>query len=331
MGSFFLLMAILVFIVMLIGLFKPNFALKWLGDKDKTRLKVIYYYGIAIIVLFTIFILLEMEAKVFSLFLSLGLISIFSLIIGILSPKLVLPWIKKDRKTRKSVSKYYGLALLVCFIVMGLTVPPIDAEKMEEIKIEREKVKQEKQAKLEEKERAKEEVKTKIKKEILDGKETKPLEKEKAKEEIKTEKVEKSKEESKTVEKDLVDLEIYVDPKMTIKAEEIELDINTNLIDGSLVQVTILGQNLESLTGLIEVENGWGGLVFTDITSLGQGPVDLEIYFGFEDDTIKQKETVEKTYGKYGEKLKKTVNVKNTPGDKGNSLYSWYTKFAYIS
>lgn len=48
------------------------------------------------------------------------LICLISLVIGLLKPELVIRWGDENKKTRKSVFKYYGLGMLICFIMVGV-------------------------------------------------------------------------------------------------------------------------------------------------------------------------------------------------------------------
>ena len=68
---------------------------------------------------------MEQVATVFAGFF---LITFFVMIIGLISPKLVVRWGKK--KTRKDVLKIYGLISVAFFILMGVLNPGEESEKV---------------------------------------------------------------------------------------------------------------------------------------------------------------------------------------------------------
>jgi flagellar biosynthesis GTPase FlhF len=58
-----------------------------------------------------------------NLLLILFLISMVALVIGVVKPNLVIKWGSQEKRNRKSVLKYYGLSLIVSFILFGMTSP----------------------------------------------------------------------------------------------------------------------------------------------------------------------------------------------------------------
>jgi len=58
-----------------------------------------------------------------NLFLILFLISIICLIIGLIKPQKVIRWGDTSKKTRKNVLKYFGISLVVSFVLFGITAP----------------------------------------------------------------------------------------------------------------------------------------------------------------------------------------------------------------
>jgi uncharacterized membrane protein len=58
-----------------------------------------------------------------NLFLALFLVAILALIVGLISPKLVIHWSAKEKRTRGRVALIYGTAIVVLFIAFGITSP----------------------------------------------------------------------------------------------------------------------------------------------------------------------------------------------------------------
>ena len=58
-----------------------------------------------------------------NLFLVIFLLSFLALVIGLIKPTLVIKWGTQEEKKRKNVLKYYGLGLVVSFILFGITSP----------------------------------------------------------------------------------------------------------------------------------------------------------------------------------------------------------------
>lgn len=96
------------------------------------------------------------------LFLLLSLLSVVALVVGIIKPSIVIRWGDEDTKNRKSVLKYYGIGIIVFFILFGITIPEEDDVEKAEIENEEE---------LEEKEESENEEEPKEKKEEKEEKE----------------------------------------------------------------------------------------------------------------------------------------------------------------
>lgn len=62
-----------------------------------------------------------------TIFVILLLVSIIGLVAGLVNPKLFKEVLKKNTN-RKTVGKVFGLAILICFIMIGLTAPKTDAK-----------------------------------------------------------------------------------------------------------------------------------------------------------------------------------------------------------
>lgn len=106
--------------------------------KKRTRSKVIYHYGLAAILALGIFVTLNsVDSKLLEITLIIMVVLVFSLIIGLYKPDLVIIWGDKEKKTKKNVLKYCGLSLLVSFIVLLMVVPPITEDRKQELKIEK--------------------------------------------------------------------------------------------------------------------------------------------------------------------------------------------------
>lgn len=58
-----------------------------------------------------------------NLFLLLCLLSFVALIVGLIKPVLVIRWGSVEKRTRKSVLKYYGLSVILFFLLFGFTSP----------------------------------------------------------------------------------------------------------------------------------------------------------------------------------------------------------------
>ena len=58
-----------------------------------------------------------------NLFFFISFISLIALVIGLMKPNLVIKWGDLERRNRKNVLKYYGLALVASFILFGITIP----------------------------------------------------------------------------------------------------------------------------------------------------------------------------------------------------------------
>lgn len=58
-----------------------------------------------------------------SLMLILVLLCIICLIVGIIKPNIVIRWGDLEKRNRKNVFKYYGLGLIVAFILFGISTP----------------------------------------------------------------------------------------------------------------------------------------------------------------------------------------------------------------
>lgn len=77
----------------------------------------------------------------FGLFTILFLVSIVGLVVGLVKPELVLKLIRKDdNPSRKTVLKYFGGALLVSFIMMGIASPSDNADKEKQTVVEADEV-----------------------------------------------------------------------------------------------------------------------------------------------------------------------------------------------
>jgi len=58
-----------------------------------------------------------------NLMLLLCLSCLVCLIVGVIKPVFVIRWGKLEKRNRKSVFKYYGIGLIVTFILFGMSVP----------------------------------------------------------------------------------------------------------------------------------------------------------------------------------------------------------------
>lgn len=67
-----------------------------------------------------------------NLFLLLFLLSLISLIIGIIKPNLVIRWGSPEKRNRKNVFKFYGVSMIVFFIIFGISTPSTDISKTED-------------------------------------------------------------------------------------------------------------------------------------------------------------------------------------------------------
>lgn len=67
------------------------------------------------------------------LFLLLFLLSFVGLIIGLIKPSIVVRWGDMQKRNRKSVCKYYGLALVASFILFGISIPNEDTTSKTEL------------------------------------------------------------------------------------------------------------------------------------------------------------------------------------------------------
>ena len=56
-----------------------------------------------------------------TLFLLLALVCFIAVIVGIIKPQLVVRWGNSEKRNRKSVLKYYGIGLVVSFVLFGMT------------------------------------------------------------------------------------------------------------------------------------------------------------------------------------------------------------------
>ncbi len=86
-----------------------------------------------------------------NLFLLLLLLSFLALVIGIIKPNLVIRWGNIEKRNRKNVFKFYGLSVIIFFILFGMSIPSTETSNSEDdtIKIEQ-KRNEEKQSKREE-------------------------------------------------------------------------------------------------------------------------------------------------------------------------------------
>lgn len=73
------------------------------------------------------------------LFFLLFVLSIIALIIGIIKPDLVVRWGEVEKRNRKNVFKFYGLAIIIFFFLLIFSIPSVDdeniAKREDEIKI----------------------------------------------------------------------------------------------------------------------------------------------------------------------------------------------------
>ncbi|SFK75556.1 hypothetical protein SAMN03159341_101425 [Paenibacillus sp. 1_12] len=99
-------------------------------------------------------------------FFLLALLTIIALIIGLIRPKTIILWGTNEKKTRKRVLLYYGLAVLVFFVAFVATVPALSPEEKAAMAMEREVVQTKKET--ENKEKAKKEAEDKDKKDAVE-------------------------------------------------------------------------------------------------------------------------------------------------------------------
>lgn len=96
------------------------------------------------------------------LFLFLLGLFVIILIVGLVKPKLVVRWGDKEKRNRKSVLKYYGLGILVLFILASITMPSED-NKDEIADNNKEEIEEAKKDEVKEEEEVEEEVENEIK------------------------------------------------------------------------------------------------------------------------------------------------------------------------
>ncbi|TDX48925.1 hypothetical protein [Orenia marismortui] len=103
-------------LAIIIGLINPNLVI-WAGKK--TRGQVLKYYGMTIIVIPIISGVINAVIKdgISVLFAFLILLCSLGIIIGLINPNLVIK--KEGNKTRLMVLKYYGIVLIVLFIIFA--------------------------------------------------------------------------------------------------------------------------------------------------------------------------------------------------------------------
>src|SRR5690606_41644973 len=76
----------------------------------------------------------EME----NVFLLLFLLSVIALVVGMVKPELVLKWLPESGRNRKKVVMYFVPALLISFVMFGVTADPVeeDLAAVEEVEAE---------------------------------------------------------------------------------------------------------------------------------------------------------------------------------------------------
>ena len=234
-----------------------------------------------------------------NLFLLLFLLSLLALFIGIIKPNLVIRWGETEKRNRKNVLKIYGLVLIVSLILFGVSLPPSDSKDLVDASTDKDNAVKEEEKK--EKEKIKVENEDVVNEFNVD-----------------------------TIEDEPEDFDIYINPNFNMEWNTVNFDMDTNLVDNSILEVTIIGQNLESITKFFTVENGKVYVVFDDISKLGLGWLDLEVVLTFDGINKEQPDSVKNIYGEDGNKLAGKLVNKDLTDDGGKYIYYYRSKFKRI-
>ena len=127
------------FLVMIVGLIRPELVLRW-GEK-RTRERVLLYYGVGAIVLGG----LAKTVIIYELLTVLPMIVTLVMIVGLIRPELVLRW--GEKRTRMRVFLYCGIGIFVLRSLAGTVMPDEIREEQRQARLEQER--QEEQARLE--------------------------------------------------------------------------------------------------------------------------------------------------------------------------------------
>lgn len=93
-------------------------------------------------------------------------VSLVSVLIGLVKPRIVLRWGSLEKKTRGKVLLWYGIATMVFFVIFIVSIPEMTPEERAKYEVEQ-KLKAEQKAKEEAEEKAKNEAAEKAKQEII--------------------------------------------------------------------------------------------------------------------------------------------------------------------
>lgn len=152
---------------------------------------------------------------------------------------------------------------------------------------------------------------------------------EKPKEEPKTKVESENVKETSKSSKEKVNLDIYIKPTIVTNENEISIDIDTNVVDGSILEVTILSGDLESVSENITVKDGKANVKFNVKDKFKPGYLAGNIWLRFNNNEIKQPDNVKKAYGENGEKLKGKYAKENKGGKEGKSIIYTTESIAY--
>ncbi|SFM25522.1 hypothetical protein SAMN03159341_12271 [Paenibacillus sp. 1_12] len=150
----------------------------------------------------------------FMLFFLLVLFTFIALLIGLIKPKTIIFWGASEKKTRKRILLYCGLALIVFFIAFVATAPELSAEERAAMAIQREveQTKKDAEKKVKAEEKAKKDAEDKDKKDAV--------EKTKVEEKAKKEVDEKAKREAAEMTKTEVAAKKEADAKAKVEDEK---------------------------------------------------------------------------------------------------------------
>lgn len=207
------------------------------------------------------------------------LLSISALIVGMINPKLVVRWGHIEKRNRKNVLKYYGIAAIVLFFIIGATAEPVEKTRTvgntsqkalgETTKKEVEKkAEEEKEKKAKEKAKAEKEAKEKAKKEADAKKKAEEEKEKKAKEKVKAEK------EAKEKAKKEADVKKKAESKLSLE-EKSKKFIDENLEGKTILDFTnaYLKLDDEALKDMISVGHRDGQQITDDFDLIGRTAV----------------------------------------------------------
>lgn len=207
----------------------------------------------------------------FGLFSMLFFISLIVLIVGLISPKLILR--KSDNPTRKGILKYIGSAIVIFFILMVITVPPTDETTNDNVSLNED-----------------------------------PEVKEENKLESETE-IENEEESEDRDLSDI--LEFTGSMTATASEGKITVNIDTNALDGAIFEVSVIDGNLNIKSDFLEVKDGKIVHDFEIPSDWGPSYFAYNAMFRFNLDEHPQPQHIKDVYGEFGENLTGELTSEN--------------------